>query len=99
LCLKFYQLQRNTDVGHYMMDMISNTLGISPDLMGRAQKQGLASKQLLDIIENITSVIPTFQHHGESLAVEGHPLMPLQSRTCTWYSTSPPTPSEFQRFR
>ena len=85
-----------------MMDMISKTLPINPDLIGQAQKRGLASKQLLDIVENITSVIPTFQHHDEVLAVEGHPLKPLHfdGLACTWYSTSPASSvNDYQRLK
>ena len=83
-----------------MLDMISKTLAIEPDLMGRAQKRGLASKQLVDIVENITNVVPSYQHHDQQLAVEGHPLKPLQFEglACTWYDSAATTSAnEFQR--
>jgi hypothetical protein len=95
-----FYLQRNTDVGHYMMDMISNTLNIDPDLMARAQKRGLAAKQLIDVVENITNIATSFQHHDEALAIEGRPLKPLHfdGLACTWYSSAASS-NDFQRFR
>lgn len=84
-------LRQSNDVGHYMMDMIANTLGVSPRLMGEAQRHGLACRRLLNVMDNITAVAaPAFVHHSEALAIETHhlkPMMRFDGRSCSWYST------------
>lgn len=86
-------LRQSNDVGHYMMDMIANTLGVHPPLLEEAQRRGLACRRLLSVLDNITAVAnPAFRHHAESLAIETYNLKPLKhfdGMACTWYSTDP----------
>ena len=64
-------LRESNDVGHYMMDMVANILGVSPGLLHEAQKYGMACRRLLDVMENMTSnAVPAFRHHYDSLAME-----------------------------
>ena len=87
-------------VGHYMMDMIANVLGVDNVLMSRAQRRGVAGRRLLEVIENVTAVVPTFRHHTEKLAVERFLPTPYDGLTCTWYSTDTPNMvTEYQRFQ
>ena len=85
----YFLLQRNGDVGHYMLDMISRTLAISPELMARAQKEGFAAKQLLGIIENITAVVPSFRHQDQHLVLESLKSHNFDGLSCSWFSASP----------
>merc|ERR1719376_1505481 len=94
------RLDRNDQsVGRYMIDMITNVLGVDPDLMAKAQRRGVAGKRLLDVLENITAIVPNFGYQTELLVIEGHSPSPYDGLTCTWYSTDTPTMvTEYQRF-
>ena len=70
-----------------------------------AQRQGLACRRLLGVVNNITSTVPAFKHQSADggLAIES--FQPSTSHfgglTCTWYSTDTPTmtiPKIGQRF-
>jgi len=69
------------------MKMLENILSIEPSLMVMAQRHDQATKRLLDLLDNITSTIPTFEHNGDNIALRGQPLKPIhfEGITCTWY--------------
>ena len=90
--------QRNSDVGHYMLDIISRTLAISPELMARAQKEGLAAKQLLGIIENVTMIAPSFRHQDQHLVLESLKSHNFDGLSCYWLNSSPTPNNELQWF-
>jgi hypothetical protein len=75
-----------------MLKMLENTLAIEPSLMARAQRHDQAAKQLLDLMDNVTSTIPTFEHHGDNIVLHGQPIKPIhfEGVTCTWYITASP---------
>ena len=90
-------LSQSNDVGHYMMDMMGNILGVAPKLLSDAQKHGLACRRLLNVLDNITAVaVPAFQHRSEHLAMDTHFLKPMNNfegsgMSCTWYNTNQKT--------
>ena len=70
-----------------------------------AQRQGLACRRLLGVVDNITSTVPAFKHQSADggLAIESFQPSPSHfgGLTCTWYSTDTPTmtiPKIGQRF-
>ena len=70
-----------------------------------AQRQGLACRRLLGVVDNITSTVPSFKHQSADggLAIESFQPSPSHfgGLTCTWYSTDTPTmtvPKIGQRF-
>ena len=70
-----------------------------------AQRQGLACRRLLGVVDNITSTVPSFKHQSADggLAIESSQPSPSHfgGLTCTWYSTDTPTmtvPKIGQRF-
>ena len=70
-----------------------------------AQRQGLACRRLLEVVDNITSTVSSFKHQSADggLAIESFQPSPSHfgGLTCTWYSTDTPTmtvPKIGQRF-
>lgn len=87
-----YLVPDSNDVGHYMMDFINNILAVSPRLLHKAQKNGMACRRLLSVMDNITAiVVPAFRHHYDTLAMETF-VLPQHRRfdgiSCAWYENS-----------
>ena len=75
-------------IGHYVMDMVANVLGVEPGLMARARA---ACRRIVDVITNVTAraeVPAGFSHHGDRLVVERFSPSPYDGMTCTWYSNT-----------
>ena len=53
----------------------------------RAQRDGRASRRLLDVITNVTAAVPSFSHHSPDMVVERFSPSPYDGMTCTWYSS------------
>lgn len=87
-----YLVPDSNDVGHYMLDFINNILAVSPSLLHQAQKNGMACRRLLNVMNNITAiVVPAFRHHYDTLAMETFMLPPHQrfdGISCAWYENS-----------
>ena len=45
------------------MSMIENLLPVSPGLMGQGQLRDRSCQRLLYVVNNITLMLPRFQHH------------------------------------
>ena len=89
-----YLSQSSEDVlASYMISMIANVLPVSPELLNEAQMHGLACRRLLNVLENITTVMPAaFRHQIDTIAIETfaiHPVPPRFSEgiTCSWYES------------
>ena len=90
-----YLSQSNEDVlASYMINMIANVLPVSSQLLNEAQMHGLACRRLLNVMENITTVMPAaFRHQIDTIAIETfaiHPVPPRFSEgiTCSWYEST-----------
>ncbi len=57
------------DLGHYLMSMIENVLPVSPSLLGQAQLRDRACQRLIQVINNVTLVLPGFQHHTNKYCI------------------------------
>ena len=93
-------LRDSSDVGHYMMDMIGNILGVSPRLLNEAQRRGLACGRLLNVMENITDMaVPAFRHDYDStLALETFFIKPgFEGVSCAWYERQDYSPYSSKR--
>ena len=82
-------LQIAGDLGHYMISMIENTLGVPKGILEQSQLRDHACSRLQSVIANVTAELPAFQHHTNKLAVESYGIKPstFDGVTCSWYST------------
>ena len=52
------------ELGHYMLSMVSNVLGVSSErLLAAAQTRDRALQRLRLVVGNVTAALPDFQHH------------------------------------
>ena len=80
------------DLGHYMLSMISNVLGVSSErLLIGAQTRDRALQRLTFVVSNVTAALTDFLHHSNKMAVEAYDIRPVnfEGVTCSWYESSP----------
>ncbi len=82
-------LSKSKEVGHYLVDMVSNVIGTDQDLLAEAQIDSLVCKRLLAIVANVSGVLPMFRHPSQKLPVETYDtsMSNFNGLTCTWYNS------------
>ena len=81
-------LSRSPELASLLVHIAVNTMRMSPDIIYQGQLLGHAASRLIATIANISRIIPAFQLHRPSLAVESFKVSPrsFAGITCNWYS-------------
>ena len=76
------------ELASLLVDIAANTMRMSPDIIYQGQLLGHAASRLIATIANISRIVPAFQLHRSSLAVDSFKVsQPLSFAgiTCSWY--------------
>ena len=81
-------LTRSQELASLLVHIAVNTMRMSPDIIYQGQLLGHAASRLIATIANISRIVPAFQIHRPSLAVESFKVSPrsFAGITCSWYS-------------
>ena len=81
-------LTRSQELASLLVHIAVNTMRMSPDLIYQGQLLGHAASRLIATIANISRIVPAFQLHRPSLAVESFKVSPrsFAGITCSWSS-------------
>ena len=80
-------LPRSQELASLLVDIAANTMRMAPDIIYQGQLLGHAASRLIATIANISRIVPAFQLHRPSLAVESFKVSPrsFAGITCSWY--------------
>ena len=84
-------LTTSHELASLLVDIAANTMRMSPDVMYQGQLLGHAASRLIATIANISRIVPAFQLHRSSLAVESFKIVSPDSFagiTCSWFTAS-----------
>ena len=81
-------LTRSQELASLLVHIAVNTMRMSPDIIYQGQLLGHAASRLIATIANISRIVPAFQLHRPSLAVESFKVSPrsFAGITCSWYA-------------
>ena len=83
-----YLTTTSHELAGLLVDIVANTMRMSPDIIYQGQLLGHAASRLIASIANISRIVPAFQRQLDSLAVEGYKVSPesFGGISCSWNS-------------
>ena len=86
-----YLTASSHELAGLLVDIVANTMKMSPDIIYQGQLLGHAASRLIASIANISRIVPAFQHQLNSLSVEGYKVSPssFAGISCSWISQRP----------
>ena len=84
-----YLTASSHELAGLLVDIVANTMKMSPDIIYQGQLLGHAASRLIASIANISRIIvPAFQHQHSSVSVEARQVSPstFAGISCNWYS-------------
>ena len=81
-------LTTSQELASLLVDIAANTMRMTPDIVYQGQLLGHAASRLIATIANISRIVPAFQLHRKSMAVESFKVSPrsFAGITCSWYT-------------